>query len=354
MNALALRRAERPAPFRPWSLRLAQPTIDLAASILSSRPFLGFETWARGAVTRRSLSSVIQRYQVQGQTRGRQDHVVLAPDASLIVSDLDHVPDCPYTLTSTLPLFFAQFRVAGTVTMSGDGRSLTVDHRVCLFSRFAPGDERQVHVAEGAWRAVALVCSEAALRRWGLAESALALLSGGAVTAIPMPRAASEAIRDLLECRYDGDLRRPFVEAKLLEALCGVLGAAAQSRAAPSTTFSPSELRRVTQAAELIQSSFDEPLTLQRVARRVGLNRSRLAAGFKAVFETTFYERLREVRMIEARRLLDRGGAVSMAAAAVGYESACSFSRAFKARYGVAPSERLAAARLSLRHRLHA
>ncbi len=343
MTATALRGAETEAPLRSWSLRLARPTVDLAAGMLRPRPFLGGPARSPGVVTQQILSSSVQRYQIEGLARGRQDHVVLAADASLIVSDLDQVPACPYVLTSTIQVFVAQFRLAGAMTVSSDGHSVNVDHRACLISRLAAGEERLVEIAQGPWRSVALICAEPFLARWGLAKSAAALLGeagGGAMIAIPMPNAASEAIRDLLECRYEGDLRRPFVEAKLVEALCGALDAAGQSRAAPSTAFSASELRRVTLAIEMIQSAFDEPLTLQRVARRVGLNRSRLAAGLKTLFDTTFYDRLRQARMIEARRLLDRGDPVSVVAAAVGYESACSFSRAFKAHYGVSPSGR--------------
>jgi AraC-like DNA-binding protein len=80
-------------------------------------------------------------------------------------------------------------------------------------------------------------------------------------------------------------------------------------------------------------------VTLEMVARQVGINRTKLALGFKQVFGVTVGEYLREHRLDLAREALEQQTrSVGEVAAMAGYCDAGSFTKAFRARYGSLPS----------------
>jgi AraC-like DNA-binding protein len=64
---------------------------------------------------------------------------------------------------------------------------------------------------------------------------------------------------------------------------------------------------------------------------------------FKTITSTTPLQYQKELRLLEARRLLKTGGAsVTTAAYDVGYESPSQFSREYARKFGVPPSQDLA------------
>lgn len=76
------------------------------------------------------------------------------------------------------------------------------------------------------------------------------------------------------------------------------------------------------------------------LARRVGMSASSFHKHFREVTSTTPLQYQKELRLIEARRLLRTGGAsVSAAAFDVGYESPSQFSREYARKFGVPPSQ---------------
>jgi len=78
------------------------------------------------------------------------------------------------------------------------------------------------------------------------------------------------------------------------------------------------------------------------LARRVGMSASSFHEHFRTVTSTTPLQYQKELRLLEARRLLKRGGAsVTSAALDVGYESASQFSREYARKFGAPPSRDL-------------
>ena len=93
-------------------------------------------------------------------------------------------------------------------------------------------------------------------------------------------------------------------------------------------------------AYETIVQRPSQSHTLQSLASRHGLNRSKLARGFRQVYGTTVFDVLHRERLKMACRLLeDSKLQIGEVARAVGYKDATSFSRSFRRHYGVAPSE---------------
>lgn len=95
---------------------------------------------------------------------------------------------------------------------------------------------------------------------------------------------------------------------------------------------------RLHQARELIACQFSEQLTLEQIAREVGLNRLALTSGFRRLFNMSVYDYLQKQRMERAYELLqDENNAVADVARAVGYAHPSNFSTAFNAYFGCTP-----------------
>ena len=89
-----------------------------------------------------------------------------------------------------------------------------------------------------------------------------------------------------------------------------------------------------------IRGDMRSPIAIPELARRVGMSASSFHKHFKTITSTTPLQYQKELRLLEARRLLKMGGAsVTTAAFDVGYESPSQFSREYARKFGVPPSE---------------
>ncbi len=96
---------------------------------------------------------------------------------------------------------------------------------------------------------------------------------------------------------------------------------------------------RVTQAMAYIGEHFGESVTLEAVARSVGLSESRLAHLFRAQTGQTVLEHLEGVRLRHARELLEwTGQPVGTIAERCGFASAFYFSTRFRKATGMSPT----------------
>lgn len=94
----------------------------------------------------------------------------------------------------------------------------------------------------------------------------------------------------------------------------------------------------VARAISHLRANFRGPLSIPALASRVGMSPSSLHKHFKAVTSTTPLQYVKELRLLEARRLLSEGDhTVSSVAYEVGYESPNQFSREYSRKFGVCP-----------------
>lgn len=97
---------------------------------------------------------------------------------------------------------------------------------------------------------------------------------------------------------------------------------------------------RISRTIALIRSNFKVPLAVTELAAESGMSTSAFHEHFKSVTATTPLQYQKDLRLLEARRLL-ASGTLSVAAAAyeVGYESPTQFSREFSRKFGLSPSD---------------
>ncbi len=97
---------------------------------------------------------------------------------------------------------------------------------------------------------------------------------------------------------------------------------------------------RIGRALSLMHRDLDQDWTLDRIAREVGMSRSRFAEQFQTLMGSAPMSYLSDQRLQKAMALLSgTGEPIQRVAARVGYQSAAAFSRAFSNRYGHSPSD---------------
>ena len=115
--------------------------------------------------------------------------------------------------------------------------------------------------------------------------------------------------------------------------LSGPLGNALRPMARPD-----SHLRRIARATSLLRRRFHEPLAVQVLADAAGMSTSSFHQHFKAITSFSPRQFQKQLRLMEARRLMQSEGATARRAAfAVGYESAQQFTREYAYRFGATP-----------------
>ena len=99
-----------------------------------------------------------------------------------------------------------------------------------------------------------------------------------------------------------------------------------------------SHASRIAKSIQQIRAKFREPLVVGALAQVAGMSQSSFHEHFKNVTGTTPLQYQKDLRMIEARTLLERGvPSVSFAGFQVGYESVTQFSRDYSRKFGCSP-----------------
>jgi AraC-like DNA-binding protein len=89
---------------------------------------------------------------------------------------------------------------------------------------------------------------------------------------------------------------------------------------------------------KLIELHYDEPLTTENVAKRVGLSARDVRHAFRRAVGVSLRAYLTGIRMERARQLLQESAKIEAVALLVGYKSKRQFIRQFKLHAGMLPS----------------
>ncbi|WP_170423172.1 AraC family transcriptional regulator [Ruegeria arenilitoris] len=101
-----------------------------------------------------------------------------------------------------------------------------------------------------------------------------------------------------------------------------------------------SSASRIARVIDVIRSNFKASLSVPDLAQAAGMSVSTFHAHFKSVTAKSPLQYQKELRLLEARRLLSHATlSVSQAAFEVGYESPTQFSREYSRKFGVSPRQ---------------
>lgn len=109
-----------------------------------------------------------------------------------------------------------------------------------------------------------------------------------------------------------------------------------------------SHARRIARAVAILRANYAKSVQIERLAEAAGMSRSGFHQHFRAITSLTPLQFQKQLRLIEARRLIVSSGKIlSQVAFDLGYESTSQFSREYTRMYGQPPTrdKRAAAAR---------
>ena len=136
-------------------------------------------------------------------------------------------------------------------------------------------------------------------------------------------------------------VRTVYLEALAMQLLCHtVTELSAREPHAHGAGIPPRDLKRIYEARDYLAQHYASPPTIPQLARMVGMNQTKLKAGFKQAFQLTIYAYILQRRMeATAQLLVQREFSVAEIAYRVGYEYPANFSCAFKRYYGCSPRQ---------------
>jgi AraC-like DNA-binding protein len=147
-----------------------------------------------------------------------------------------------------------------------------------------------------------------------------------------------DAATRLIDNPFSGSLGLVYTEALALELLCCAVGSFSSLSGAPSETYTDRELKCLHAARAMLMKQFAPAPTITKLARAVGMAKSTLTKGFKAVHGETIADFSLRCRMRHALALMrDQNWSVAKVSEAVGYSHATSFTTAFRRHFGMRP-----------------
>jgi AraC-like DNA-binding protein len=148
----------------------------------------------------------------------------------------------------------------------------------------------------------------------------------------------------------DAYLTKPFKDEELLLRMRNLIDARKnmwdQFQSLDLSLISDMNLRSMDdeflqEVVHVIKENLDnESLSVEDIGREVGFSRSQLHRKLKAVINKSANQLIIEIRLNEARRMLEyKTGTVSEIAYSVGYSNLPYFTKSFKKQFGVLPSK---------------
>lgn len=300
----------------------------------------------------RSAWDFLQGYEEFPQSETR--HIVLSSGMELVFADLKtHMPASHLFVIGRAPLVFA-FHVSGfccsSVTYSRTRKENVYAEPGRVMISFTPDVKVETGILSGEYyRVLNIYIPPDLLYAW-LGEDLDAVpldlrpvLEGSGM--LPYVRFSAMTVQtrvildQMFNCQFQGALRSMHMESKSMELIARQLYEAQGSGVTTKRlTLCPGDIERIREAERILTSDLENPPALEEMARRVGINITKLKRGFREVFGKTAYALLREERLRRADLLLreDRMS-VTEIAYRLGFSDTSHFIKEFSKCYGTTP-----------------
>ena len=137
---------------------------------------------------------------------------------------------------------------------------------------------------------------------------------------------------------YDGKIREIFMESKILEMLYRSFHKFNEPENALS--LDENRIKTVQKAKKILLENMQNPPSIKELAHLCATNEFALKRDFKAYFGTSVYAMLTNERLEIAKELLSLDQiSVNEAAKMVGYNNLSHFSKIFRAKFNVLPTQ---------------
>ena len=150
-----------------------------------------------------------------------------------------------------------------------------------------------------------------------------------------------DLIEDILECKYEGKIKKTFLESKVVEILTHLFSLIIDNDAIEKTTkISLEDCRKIEAVENILQKDFKKKHTLKSLAIGVGLNDFKIKKYFKIIYKTTVFKYLTGIRMEYAKQyLIENDVSIALLSEDLGYKNPHHFTVAFKKHFGYLPSK---------------
>ena len=161
--------------------------------------------------------------------------------------------------------------------------------------------------------------------------------AGAPVRVEPTDAEVADAALRLMRL-LDGSAAEPVLHALRVRELHYWLLAGRHKAAIRRLGWPEGHAQRVARAVAVLRAEFARPLPVGRLASMAGMSLSSFHRHFHAVTSLSPLQFQKQLRLIEARRLMtSEGASASRAAFAVGYESVPQFTREYGRMFGLPP-----------------
>ena len=175
-------------------------------------------------------------------------------------------------------------------------------------------------------------------------QNSIATKTPGRVVASISDNASARALQGFL-CYFFNDCEKhksPLLQSSMVRLSSALIRELLDGldRALPET-YPAISIRQVQMAEEIMCARYEEPLTVEEIAREVGVSSRALQAAFRALRGRSPYSMLTFVRLTRARELLMRDDpslSVSQIALASGFAHLGRFAALYRKHFGETPS----------------
>ncbi|GAB6087219.1 AraC family transcriptional regulator [Alkaliphilus crotonatoxidans] len=172
-------------------------------------------------------------------------------------------------------------------------------------------------------------------------EAAYSSLDGCSFYKAKYSSAIRLILNEIINCHYRDELKKIYLEGKVLELIAVFLNELIFQREEPTASkLTSSDIEALHRARKILDGNIVSPPTISKLARMVYLNEYKLKIGFKELFEMPVHAYIIDKRMEQARILMEEKKLrVTEAVQRVGYSDASHFAKKFRKKYGINPSE---------------
>ncbi|WP_452223193.1 helix-turn-helix transcriptional regulator [Lacinutrix chionoecetis] len=152
----------------------------------------------------------------------------------------------------------------------------------------------------------------------------------------------AELIEEFKTCELTDFMQSVFLEGKTYEVITKYLQLYIEKNVEHNNhkLMRQSSITKIEKAVNIIKKEVDVRLTVNGLAKRVGLNQNTLQTGFQQLFSTSVNEYIRDHKIEYAKELLENSGLnITEITYKIGINSRSYFSKLFKTRYGLTPKQ---------------
>ena len=287
-----------------------------------------------------------------GRAQGYREILRLTNGFFVILSDLTCHEDTMIDVGFDTALKL-HFRIQGTTALTLEREERAMHHHTMGVLLQPRGNVKHEHYLAGEReRSVTLICEHGFLNRYygnypgTLPECVLDYILSEKISAYQaqfvMRADMVVAASQLLESDFPGPLRIGYGYAKSLELLVLSLTCMTdhiEQDGREGRTIHSRDLIRLEKVRDRLEREHVKPPTISELARDSAINDAKLMNLFKQQFGQTIIDFTQNLRMDEAKRLLETTDlSITEVAFEVGYEYSSNFTTAFKRRFGITPS----------------